>query len=57
MTGKPVGELLGGIVRREVPMYIASGRRDTTPEEEIDALAQKVAETGARAVKSRSAAA
>jgi L-alanine-DL-glutamate epimerase-like enolase superfamily enzyme len=51
MAGQPVGELLGGIVRREVPMYIASGRRDTTPEEEIDALAQKVAETGARAVK------
>jgi L-alanine-DL-glutamate epimerase-like enolase superfamily enzyme len=51
MAGKTVGELLGGIVRREVPMYIASGRRDTTPEEEVEALERKVAETGAKAVK------
>ncbi len=28
---KPIGALLGDIVRREVACYVASGRRDTTP--------------------------
>src|SRR5436309_5736013 len=35
---KPIGALVGDIVRREVPFYIASGRRDTTPEQEIEYL-------------------
>jgi L-alanine-DL-glutamate epimerase-like enolase superfamily enzyme len=51
VAGKPVGELLGGVIRREVPIYIASGRRDTTPEEEVALLAKSIEETGARAVK------
>ena len=29
---KPMGALLGDIVRKEVAFYVASGRRDTTPE-------------------------
>lgn len=51
MTGKPVGELLGGVIRREVPIYVASGRRDTTPEEEVALLSRRLEETGAKAVK------
>jgi len=51
MAKVPVGELLGGVVRREVPFYIASGRRDTTPAQEVALLAKAVAKTGARAVK------
>ncbi|MCZ8515240.1 mandelate racemase/muconate lactonizing enzyme family protein [Paenibacillus filicis] len=35
----------------EIPIYVASGIRGTTPEEEIEVLQQKIAETGARAVK------
>jgi L-alanine-DL-glutamate epimerase-like enolase superfamily enzyme len=35
---KPIGAMLGDIVRQEVPFYIASGRRDTTPEQEIGYL-------------------
>ena len=35
---KPIGALFGDIVRREVPYYVASGRRDTTPEQEIEYL-------------------
>ena len=50
---KPMGELLGGVARREIPYYIASGRRDSTPEEEVEYLRKLVDETGARAVKFR----
>jgi L-alanine-DL-glutamate epimerase-like enolase superfamily enzyme len=53
MSGKPMGELLGGVVRRQVPFYVASGRRDSTPEDEVKYLSQLVEETGARAVKFR----
>jgi len=45
--------LLGGVVRREVPFYVASGRRDSTPDEEVEYLASLVAKTGAKAVKFR----
>jgi L-alanine-DL-glutamate epimerase-like enolase superfamily enzyme len=53
IAGKSMGELLGRVVRREVPFYAASGRRDTTPEQEADYLLRLVAETGAKAVKFR----
>jgi L-alanine-DL-glutamate epimerase-like enolase superfamily enzyme len=48
---RPVGELLGGVVRREVPIYVASGNRDTTPEQEVDILVKHIERTGAKAVK------
>jgi L-alanine-DL-glutamate epimerase-like enolase superfamily enzyme len=51
VAGKPVGQLLGTVIRKEVPMYVASGNRDTTAEEEADILAKRVEQTGARAVK------
>ncbi len=53
ITGKSMGQLLGGVVRQEVPFYVASGRRDSTPQEEVEYLASLVAETGAKAVKFR----
>jgi L-alanine-DL-glutamate epimerase-like enolase superfamily enzyme len=53
IAGKSIGELMGGVVRREVAYYIASGRRDTTPEEEVEYLLRLVESTGARAVKFR----
>jgi len=53
VSGKSMGQLLGNIVRHQVPFYIASGRRDSTPEEEAEYLAGLVAETGAKAVKFR----
>jgi L-alanine-DL-glutamate epimerase-like enolase superfamily enzyme len=40
-------------VRREVACYVASGRRDTTPEQEIEHLRKLIAESGCRAVKFR----
>jgi L-alanine-DL-glutamate epimerase-like enolase superfamily enzyme len=48
---KPLGDLFGGVMRREVPIYVASGNRDTTPEHEIAILLKGIERTGARAVK------
>lgn len=50
---KPFGELFGPIVRRDIPVYRASGNRGNTPEAEIEYLQKIVAETGARAIKFR----
>jgi L-alanine-DL-glutamate epimerase-like enolase superfamily enzyme len=50
---RSLGDLLGGAVRHKIPYYIASGRRDSTPEEEVEYLQSLVEETGARAVKFR----
>jgi L-alanine-DL-glutamate epimerase-like enolase superfamily enzyme len=51
VTRKPLGALLGGVVRRDVAVYRASGRRGNKPEEEIVYLQKLAAETGARALK------
>jgi L-alanine-DL-glutamate epimerase-like enolase superfamily enzyme len=50
---KPIGDLLGGVQRREIAVYRASGNRGNTPEAEIEYLQKLVAETGARAIKFR----
>jgi L-alanine-DL-glutamate epimerase-like enolase superfamily enzyme len=51
IMNKPVGELLGGVVRRQVPIYVASGNRNTTPQQEVDVLTKHIEQTGARAIK------
>ncbi|MDJ0706494.1 MAG: mandelate racemase/muconate lactonizing enzyme family protein [Leptolyngbyaceae cyanobacterium MO_188.B28] len=48
---KSVGELFGKVVQDQIPIYLSSLRRDTTPEEEVDWVGQRLAETGATAVK------
>jgi L-alanine-DL-glutamate epimerase-like enolase superfamily enzyme len=53
VANKPLGELLGGVVRKEIAVYRASGNRGNSPEAEIDYLKKIVAETGARAIKFR----
>ena len=53
MLKKPIGQLVGDIVRTTMPFYVASGRRDTTPEQEIDYLKTLVEPTGAKALKFR----
>jgi len=53
IVNKPMGALLGNIVRQEIPIYVASGRRDTTPEQEVEYLQKLVDQSGARAVKFR----
>ena len=50
---KPLGEMFGRVVRREVAVYRASGNRGNSPEAEIAYLQQLVEETGAKAIKFR----
>jgi L-alanine-DL-glutamate epimerase-like enolase superfamily enzyme len=61
MAGVSAAELLSGaessgpesmpVLRREIPIYLSSLRRETSPEEEVRRLAERLAATGARAVK------
>jgi L-alanine-DL-glutamate epimerase-like enolase superfamily enzyme len=53
VASKPLGEMLGGVVRRDIAVYRASGNRGNSPEEEIAYLQKLVGETGARAIKFR----
>ena len=48
---KPVGELMGGVLRKEIPVYLSGSGRDTTAEEEVDVYVRGVENTGAKAVK------
>lgn len=51
VAGKSLGELMGGVIRRQIPVYLSGSGRDTTAEQEVEIYAQALAETGARAVK------
>ena len=53
LAGKPIGELLGTVIRRKIPVYRASGNRGNTPEQEIEYLRRVAEETGASAIKFR----
>ena len=53
LTKRSIGDLLGGVKRRDIAVYRASGVRGNRPEEEVANLKQLVAETGAKALKFR----
>jgi L-alanine-DL-glutamate epimerase-like enolase superfamily enzyme len=53
ISRKPLGALLGDVIRTDVPLYVASGKRDTTPEQEVVYLQELLQKSGARAVKYR----
>jgi L-alanine-DL-glutamate epimerase-like enolase superfamily enzyme len=53
VANKSMGELMGGVIRDEIDFYVASGRRDTTPEQEVEFLQSLLDESGAKAVKFR----
>src|SRR5580698_2301797 len=48
---KPSAELMGGILRKQIPVYLSGSGRDTTAEEEVDVYVRGVEVTGAKAVK------
>jgi L-alanine-DL-glutamate epimerase-like enolase superfamily enzyme len=50
---RPVADFFGGAVRREIPVYYASGNRGNKPEEEVAYLQKLVAGSGVRALKFR----
>lgn len=52
-SGKSIADLLGGAIRDRARFYVASGRRDSTPEEEVEYLQSLVDETHAPAIKFR----
>lgn len=53
IANKPLGDLFGGVIRRDVAVYRASGNRGNSPEQEIAYLQRLVGETGAKAIKFR----
>jgi L-alanine-DL-glutamate epimerase-like enolase superfamily enzyme len=48
---QPVGALLGGVMRPEIPVYLSGSARELSAEEEVAVYVRGVAETQARAVK------
>jgi len=51
VAGKSVAELMGGVIRREIPVYLSGSERNTTAEQEVEIYLRALALTGARAVK------
>jgi L-alanine-DL-glutamate epimerase-like enolase superfamily enzyme len=51
IANKPAGQFFGKVIRSEVPMYLSSLTRENKAEEEVEFIAQKLAQTGAKAVK------
>lgn len=52
-SGQAIGDLLGGVRRRAIAVYQASGNRGNTPEQEVEHLKRLVAQSGAKALKFR----
>jgi L-alanine-DL-glutamate epimerase-like enolase superfamily enzyme len=51
VASKPVGALLGGVLRKEIPVYLSGSARELSAEEEVEIYVRGLAETQARAVK------
>ncbi|MEZ4869873.1 MAG: mandelate racemase/muconate lactonizing enzyme family protein [Caldilineaceae bacterium] len=51
LAGKPVYALFGPALRSEIPIYLSSMRRDTTPEAEVAWVGERLAATNSNAVK------
>ena len=50
-AGKSIGHLLGGRKRDQVPVYVSSLIRETTPQEEVEWVGRRIEQTRAKAVK------
>src|SRR5580700_4454287 len=48
---KSAGELMGGVLRKEIPIYLSGSDRVFTAEDEVDVYVRGVEYTGAKAVK------
>jgi len=53
ITQRPLADFFGGTLRREIPVYVASGNRGNSPESEVEHLQRLAAESGVRALKYR----
>jgi L-alanine-DL-glutamate epimerase-like enolase superfamily enzyme len=50
---RPLADLFGGTLRRDIPVYFASGNRGNSPEQEIEHLQELAAGSGVQALKFR----
>jgi L-alanine-DL-glutamate epimerase-like enolase superfamily enzyme len=50
---RPVADFFGGALKRDIPVYYASGNRGNKPEEEVEYLQKLVADSGVKAIKFR----
>lgn len=50
-VGIPASSFFGKRIRSEIPMYVSSLTRETSPVEEVDILQKQLQETGAKAIK------
>jgi L-alanine-DL-glutamate epimerase-like enolase superfamily enzyme len=50
-VGKSVGAMMGGVVRKKVPIYLSGSGRETTAEQEVEVYRQALAICGAKAMK------
>ncbi len=50
-AGKSVGQLLGGVIRKAIPVYLSGSARNATSEEEVDIYVRGVGDTGCKTVK------
>jgi L-alanine-DL-glutamate epimerase-like enolase superfamily enzyme len=50
-AGKPAGALMGGVIRKEIPVYLSGSGRELSAEEEVEIYVRGVEHTGAKAVK------
>src|SRR4051794_38252411 len=53
VANRPVADFFGGAVRRDIPVYYASGVRGNTPEQEVEHLQKLAAGSGVKALKFR----
>src|SRR4051812_20209154 len=51
VSGKTAGGLLGGVIKKEIPIYLSGSDRILTAEAEVDVYVRGVKDTGAQAVK------
>jgi L-alanine-DL-glutamate epimerase-like enolase superfamily enzyme len=50
---RPLADFFGGALKRDIPVYYASGRRGNRPEAEVEYLKKLVADSGVKALKFR----
>jgi L-alanine-DL-glutamate epimerase-like enolase superfamily enzyme len=50
---RPLADFFGGALKRDIPVYYASGKRGNRPEDEVEYLKKLVADSGVKALKFR----
>lgn len=51
VSGKSVGDLMGGVLRKRIPVYLSGSGRETTAEQEVEVYVRGAEMTGTKAAK------